>query len=32
MPWDHLDVGVRKAGLIREHQRAGLSPEPAAAV
>ena len=30
MPWDHLDVGVRKAGLIREHQRAGLSPEPAA--
>jgi radical SAM family uncharacterized protein len=32
MPWDHLDVGVRKAGLIREHQRAGLSPEPAAAI
>jgi hypothetical protein len=32
MPWDHLDVGVRKAGLIREHGRAGLSPEPAAAV
>jgi radical SAM family uncharacterized protein len=32
MPWDHLDVGVRKTGLIREHQRAGLSPEPAAAV
>ena len=31
MPWDHLDVGVRKAGLIREHQRAGLSAEPAAA-
>jgi radical SAM superfamily enzyme YgiQ (UPF0313 family) len=31
LPWDHLDVGVRKAGLIREHQRAGLSPEPAAA-
>jgi radical SAM superfamily enzyme YgiQ (UPF0313 family) len=30
LPWDHLDVGVRKAGLIREHQRAGLSPEPAA--
>jgi radical SAM superfamily enzyme YgiQ (UPF0313 family) len=29
LPWDHLDVGVRKAGLIREHQRAGLSPEPA---
>jgi radical SAM superfamily enzyme YgiQ (UPF0313 family) len=31
MPWDHFDVGVRKAGLIREHQRAGLAPEPAAA-
>src|SRR5262245_16743849 len=31
LPWDHLDVGVRKAGLIREHQRAGLSPESAAA-
>jgi radical SAM superfamily enzyme YgiQ (UPF0313 family) len=30
LPWDHLDVGVRKAGLVREHQRAGLSPEPAA--
>jgi radical SAM superfamily enzyme YgiQ (UPF0313 family) len=30
LPWDHLDVGVRKAGLLREHQRAGLSPEPAA--
>ena len=29
LPWDHLDVGVRKAGLIREHQRAGLSAEPA---
>jgi radical SAM family uncharacterized protein len=29
LPWDHLDVGVRKAGLVREHQRAGLSPEPA---
>ena len=29
LPWDHLDVGVRKAGLIREHQRAGLSGEPA---
>ena len=32
MPWDHFDVGVRKAGLVREHQRAGLSPEPATAV
>jgi radical SAM superfamily enzyme YgiQ (UPF0313 family) len=29
LPWDHLDVGVRKAGLLREHQRAGLSTEPA---
>jgi radical SAM superfamily enzyme YgiQ (UPF0313 family) len=29
LPWDHLDVGVRKTGLIREHQRAGLSVEPA---
>jgi radical SAM superfamily enzyme YgiQ (UPF0313 family) len=27
-PWDHLDVGVKKANLIREHERAGLSPEP----
>ena len=31
LPWDHLDVGVRKTGLLREHQRAGLSPEPAPA-
>jgi hypothetical protein len=23
-PWDHFDVGVRKAGLLREWQRAGL--------
>jgi radical SAM superfamily enzyme YgiQ (UPF0313 family) len=30
LPWDHFDVGVKKSGLIREHQRAGLSPEPAA--
>ena len=30
LPWDHLDVGVRKTGLVREHQRAGLSAEPAA--
>jgi radical SAM superfamily enzyme YgiQ (UPF0313 family) len=29
LPWDHLDVGVRRTGLVREHQRAGLSPEPA---
>jgi radical SAM superfamily enzyme YgiQ (UPF0313 family) len=27
-PWDHLEVGVKKPGLIREHQRAGLSPVP----
>jgi radical SAM superfamily enzyme YgiQ (UPF0313 family) len=31
LPWDHLDVGVRKKNLVREHQRAGLSPEPASA-
>jgi len=30
-PWDHLDVGVKKAGLVREYQRAGLAPEPALA-
>jgi radical SAM family uncharacterized protein len=24
-PWDHLDVGVRKAGLLREWERAGLA-------
>ncbi len=30
-PWDHLEVGVKKAGLVREHQRAGLAPEPAPA-
>src|SRR5262245_12850881 len=29
-PWDHLDVGVRKGGLLREWQRAGLGA-PAAA-
>ncbi|MGH7320862.1 MAG: radical SAM protein, partial [Candidatus Rokuibacteriota bacterium] len=28
-PWDHLEVGVKKAGLIREYQRAGLAGEPA---
>lgn len=28
LPWDHFDVGVRKAGLIREWERAGLG-EPA---
>ena len=25
-PWDHLDVGVKKAGLIREYERAGVVP------
>ena len=30
LPWDHLEVGVKKANLVREHQRAGLSPEPVA--
>ena len=24
-PWDHLDVGVKKAGLVREWERAGLA-------
>ena len=24
MPWDHFDVGVKKAGLLREWHRAGL--------
>jgi radical SAM superfamily enzyme YgiQ (UPF0313 family) len=26
LPWDHLDVGVRKAGLLREWQRALAEP------
>jgi radical SAM superfamily enzyme YgiQ (UPF0313 family) len=30
MPWDHFDVGVKKAGLLREGQRAGLG-EPVTA-
>jgi radical SAM superfamily enzyme YgiQ (UPF0313 family) len=30
LPWDHLDVGVRKAGLLREWQRALAEPAPAA--
>ncbi len=25
-PWDHLEVGVKKAGLLREFLRAGLAP------
>ncbi|HEV8676543.1 MAG TPA: radical SAM protein [Methylomirabilota bacterium] len=28
-PWDHLEVGVKKAGLLREHERAGLGGAPA---
>jgi radical SAM superfamily enzyme YgiQ (UPF0313 family) len=28
-PWDHLEVGVKKAGLLREHARAGLAGAPA---
>jgi len=31
MPWDHFDVGVKKAGLLREWERA-LLPASAAAV
>ena len=30
-PWDHLEVGVKKAGLLREHARAGLADVEAAA-
>jgi radical SAM superfamily enzyme YgiQ (UPF0313 family) len=26
LPWDHFEVGVKKAGLVREHERAGLLP------
>ncbi|MFQ5897961.1 MAG: radical SAM protein [Candidatus Methylomirabilia bacterium] len=25
-PWDHFEVGVKKGGLIREFQKAGLAP------
>jgi radical SAM superfamily enzyme YgiQ (UPF0313 family) len=32
LPWDHFDVGVRKAGLLREWQRAGLGEVTAAPV
>lgn len=28
-PWDHFDVGVKKAGLIREWERAHAGPAPA---
>ncbi len=30
-PWDHLEVGVKKSGLLREYERAGLAPAGAAA-
>ena len=30
-PWDHFDVGVKKAGLLREWERARESAAPAAA-
>ena len=29
-PWDHLEVGVKKANLLKEYARAGLAPEPIA--
>ena len=31
MPWDHFDVGVKKAGLLREWDRAQESPVPVGA-
>jgi radical SAM superfamily enzyme YgiQ (UPF0313 family) len=31
LPWDHLDVGVKKAGLLREWERACESAAPAVA-
>jgi len=31
LPWDHLDVGVRKAGLLREWDRAAKPTPPAVA-
>lgn len=30
-PWDHFEVGVKKAGLTREYQKAGLDFAPATA-
>lgn len=30
LPWDHLEVGVKKAGLIREYLKAGLVPSETA--
>jgi radical SAM superfamily enzyme YgiQ (UPF0313 family) len=29
LPWDHFEVGVKKVGLIREYQKAGLIPAEA---
>jgi radical SAM superfamily enzyme YgiQ (UPF0313 family) len=29
LPWDHFDVGVKKAGLVREWERAQLDAAPA---
>jgi hypothetical protein len=27
LPWDHFEVGVKKAGLVKEWERAGLALE-----
>ena len=32
MPWDHFDVGVKKAGLRREWERAWEAAAPAAVI
>jgi radical SAM superfamily enzyme YgiQ (UPF0313 family) len=32
MPWDHFEVGVKKAGLLREWERAGAAEHAAAVV
>jgi radical SAM superfamily enzyme YgiQ (UPF0313 family) len=32
LPWDHFDVGVKKAGLVREWERAAVGAVPAAVV
>jgi hypothetical protein len=29
LPWDHFDVGVKRAGLIREWEKALAEPVPA---
>ena len=31
LPWDHFEVGVKKAGLVKEWERAGLALEEVAA-